>query len=369
MSSLITARNASLVVAVVAGVITTLNYSKAQPSISIVTLVFLGCALFWFLLSSTVLSFFLWLHSEFVLMGRWPRIQWQPTAFKSSMLIARVVGWAAPFAFYYPQEGWGVLANPERWAIVPLSLGLSIVVIAIPLWLLLKIGGSKLKSGGQRAGAVLISALVLAAIALALGGEPVWSALGVVPTATPTLPAPSPTPPEPTATATPEPTATPSPTPTATPTPRPIAKPSGLRIPKIGVSAVITHLDLQPDGSLPSPDGPEPVAWYTFSAQPGTPGNAVLSGHVDWRTGVFGVFWRLRELVPGDEVYIDNQDGTELVYEVTSTKLYPFHEAPVDDILGPHPGERITMISCEGTFIRAIRDYDHRRVVVAEKVR
>ena len=369
MSSLITARNASLVIAVVAAVITSMDYSRTQPALPIIALVFLGCAAFWFLLSSAILSFFLWLHSELVLMGRRPQLKWQPSAFKSSMLIARLIGWTAPFAIYYPQEGWAVFTNPEHWAIVPLSLGLAIVIIAIPLWLAVKVIGSKLSTGGRRVLVVSIAILVVAAIALGSGGGPVWSALGMTPSPSPASPTPSLTLPEPTATATPAPTATPSPTPTATPTPRPVAKPSGLRIPKIGVSAVIVHLDLKPDGSLPSPDGPEPVAWYTFSAQPGTVGNAVLSGHVDWHTGVLGVFWRLRELVPGDRVYIDIQDGTELVYEVTSTKLYPASEAPVDEILGPHPGERITMISCEGTFIRAIRDYDHRRVVVAERVR
>lgn len=120
---------------------------------------------------------------------------------------------------------------------------------------------------------------------------------------------------------------------------------------------------------MQSPAGPDPVGWYVFTAKPGAPGNAVFAGHVDWHTGVTGVFWRLRELEPGDTIHIEGQTGQEYVYAVTSTRLYPANNAPVAEIIGEKPGEVITLISCEGVFDRQTRDYDQRRVVVAQRVR
>lgn len=371
MNRLFSVRTLSLALGFIAAIVTSVEYAATQPRPLIVGLVFLGCVLFWFLIISWILSLLTWLQSELVLMGRWPRVQWRPTAFKSATLVARLIGLAAPFAVALPQEGYRVLLNPERWALVPVTYYASLALIAVPLWIVIKIGASRLR--GPERGTVLLGVAVVMAILL-VGGMG-WIGPGrlentartpvdqSMPTTLPESPAPTTTPiPEATAT----PTATPLPTATATPLP---VLPIRLRVPSIGVSAEVVHLGVKADGSMQAPDGPEVVAWYTFSARPGSPGNAVFAGHVDWHTGVTGVFWRLRELQPGDEVYIDGQDGREFVYAVASSTLYPANDAPVKDIIGPKPGECITLISCEGTFVRSEHDYDHRRVVVAERVR
>src|SRR5262245_37391108 len=68
-------------------------------------------------------------------------------------------------------------------------------------------------------------------------------------------------------------------------------KPVRMVMPRLAVDAPVVTLGVKVDGSMDSPDGPDPVAWYDFSPTPGNPGNAVFAGHRDWHTGVTGVFW------------------------------------------------------------------------------
>jgi LPXTG-site transpeptidase (sortase) family protein len=144
--------------------------------------------------------------------------------------------------------------------------------------------------------------------------------------------------------------------------------PSRLQIPSIGVDAPVVELGLRADGSMPSPQGPDPVAWYDFSPTPGNPGNAVFAGHRDWYTGVTGVFWRLGDLAAGDRVAVLLADGTEVDYAVKLSVLIGPNDMPVEDVVGQTDDEIITLITCEGSFDPASREYDKRRVVWAERI-
>src|SRR5947208_16787871 len=86
-------------------------------------------------------------------------------------------------------------------------------------------------------------------------------------------------------------------------------KPTRIQIPAIGVNAPVVQLSVKDDGTMESPQGPDPVAWYDFSPTPGNPGNTVFAGHRDWHTGVTAVFWRLGDLSQGDSIAIQLADG------------------------------------------------------------
>jgi LPXTG-site transpeptidase (sortase) family protein len=164
-----------------------------------------------------------------------------------------------------------------------------------------------------------------------------------------------------TATATAEPTTTPAPPPLT-------ATPAHLLIPAIGVDAPIKVKGLRPDGVMDVPDGPEDVAWYSFTARPGTSGNAVLSGHLDYRNYGTAVFWRLKELGEGDIVEVRLDDGSVLRYRVFLSVSYDARTAPVPEIVGPTSKEVVTLITCGGTFDSGSRNYSHRLVVRAERI-
>ena len=144
--------------------------------------------------------------------------------------------------------------------------------------------------------------------------------------------------------------------------------PARILLPKLGVDAPIVLLGVLPDGAMESPSKPLDVAWYTFSAKPGQPGNVVMSGHVDFVNYGPAVFARLDEMRLGDEVAVQLENGAILKYLVQSVDEYVEAEAPVREIVGPTPNEAITLITCSGTFDPRNRTYDKRLVVRAARI-
>jgi len=160
---------------------------------------------------------------------------------------------------------------------------------------------------------------------------------------------------------------TPEPAPDAPP-PSPVIPPARLVIPKIGVEAPVVTVGVDGEGVMESPAGPFEVGWYDFSAQPGSGGNAVFSGHVDYRNVGPAVFWDLRELVSGDLVEVLLADGTAYQYVVTSSVSYDAGDAPITEIVGPTAKDTVTLITCAGIFNGQVRQYSHRLVVRAERL-
>ena len=142
-----------------------------------------------------------------------------------------------------------------------------------------------------------------------------------------------------------------------------------LVIPSIDVDAGIVVVGMDEYGVMGAPDNGWDAGWYDFSTVPGRPGNSVMTGHVDYYDVGAAVFWRLRDLGPGDEVQVHLPDGDGVVgYEVTEVESYDAGAAPVDAIIGPTDNDVLTLITCDGWFNPSIREYDHRLVVRAERV-
>ena len=191
----------------------------------------------------------------------------------------------------------------------------------------------------------------------------------------------------PTATVTPTLTPLPSATPTATAlspleaagtsadsgdshAPSSPAAESGMRmvIPKIGVDAPVTVRAIGSDGVMGTPNGRFDVVWYDFSAflglggYPGSSGNAVFSGHVDYHPHYTAVFWDLHLLAPGDviEVYLPN--GSAARYSVQwSQQVDP--ESDFSSYCRDTGEATITIVTCQGTFDPSTRQYNYRLVV------
>ena len=187
---------------------------------------------------------------------------------------------------------------------------------------------------------------------------------GVTPTVTPTVAptrpslglVPSPTP---------APTSTPTPTPvTPTPTPEPPA--NRFVIPTIGVRAVVETRGLDANLVMQEPQDPFQVAWYDFTARPGTPGNTVFAGHVDHIRVGRAVFWNLRNVKAGDVLEYHSIDGQIYRYRVTRITTQPA-SAPANDFVAPTAVETMTVITCTGSFDRSSRSYSQRLIIQATR--
>ena len=138
--------------------------------------------------------------------------------------------------------------------------------------------------------------------------------------------------------------------------------------PRIKLDAAVEVLGLTADGGMQDPRSPTAVAWYDFSGRPGSAGNVVLAGHVDYYNYGPAVFWRLRDLKLGDEIELALEDGSVLRYAVASLTYYDAASAPVDEIVGRTAHEQVTLITCGGSFNRSTLDYNQRLIVRAIRV-
>ncbi len=125
-----------------------------------------------------------------------------------------------------------------------------------------------------------------------------------------------------------------------------------LRIPRIGVDAPIESVGLTGDGLMGVPKDAAAVAWYAPGSRWGGPGNAAITGHLDDTHGQPAVFWRLKELRPGDEIRVQDADGTSHVYEVNESRPFPVGEFPRMQVFGPTDAAHLNIYTCHGRFVR-----------------
>lgn len=158
-------------------------------------------------------------------------------------------------------------------------------------------------------------------------------------------------------TAIPSPTATPVPI-TAAPTPTPAPPPPlgdnpyTMVIDKIGVNAPVEAFGLDANQVPEVPTGPgqgpgQIVAWYNFSAKPGTGSNAVFAGHVTWNGAA--VFINLTSVAVGDEVKLQGQDGTVLTYKVSDVFDVDPSDPNSTQVMAASSIDEMTIITCDGT--------------------
>jgi sortase (surface protein transpeptidase) len=143
--------------------------------------------------------------------------------------------------------------------------------------------------------------------------------------------------------------------------------PVRIEIPAIGVSAAVIRLGLNRDGSMQVPADFGLTGWFTGSPAPGETGPAVIAGHIDSRSGP-AVFYRLRELRPGDGVAVTRADGTTVHFAVDSVAQYPKRAFPTEAVFGPAPEPLLRLITCGGTFDRFRKSYRDNIVVTAHLV-
>lgn len=161
------------------------------------------------------------------------------------------------------------------------------------------------------------------------------------------------------------------------PEPRVVA-PFAIDIPKIGAHSTLIPLGLNPDRSLEVPPVGEPLQAGYYAGEdkahvgdeclPSEVCSAVVAGHVDGlhpdgSKGAPGIFARLDELVPGDEVLVEDANGGQqrwIVEEVEQVAKAAFPSAKVYE-RADRP--RLALITCGGAFDRASGHYVDNRVV------
>ena len=137
-----------------------------------------------------------------------------------------------------------------------------------------------------------------------------------------------------------------------------------MRIPAIGVFAPVIPIGLQKGRTIQVPRDFGKAGWYKPGPDPGETGPAVIVGHVDSKTGP-AVFYRLRELRPGQAVLVERADGARLRFLVEQARSYPKAGFPTAAVFGPVPSAALRLVTCTGDFDRARGSYRDNLVVFA----
>jgi hypothetical protein len=146
--------------------------------------------------------------------------------------------------------------------------------------------------------------------------------------------------------------------------PGPSSPPVRLTIPSIRVATPLVRLGRERDGSMQVPTDFARAGWFAEGLTPGEVGPAVIAGHVDSKTGP-AVFYRLRELRPGDTVQVERADGARLRFVVEQARSFPKATFPTAEVFGPAPWAALRLVTCGGTFDRARGSYRDNLVVFA----
>lgn len=143
--------------------------------------------------------------------------------------------------------------------------------------------------------------------------------------------------------------------------------PKYISIPAIGIAkARVVRLGVMKDGAIATPDNIFDTGWYGGSAKPGQPGAMFIYGHVSsWTAN--GVFYDLHKLRPDDAIIITRGDNTVFSYRVVTSKVYPYTDVDMSQVLSPvdagKPG--LNLMTCTGDVIKGTSDFSERLVVFA----
>ena len=139
---------------------------------------------------------------------------------------------------------------------------------------------------------------------------------------------------------------------------------------RLGIDAVVNYRTVGPDGVMGNPLGAYDTVWYDFAnfrglgGYPGSGGNAVIAGHVDYYGVGPAVFFQLRNVVEGDVIDYYRGDGQLVRYSVS----WISDVSPQDNwgsIVASGRSDVLTLVTCNGSFDYNVGSYSHRRVVRA----
>jgi sortase (surface protein transpeptidase) len=142
--------------------------------------------------------------------------------------------------------------------------------------------------------------------------------------------------------------------------------PTGLRIPKLKLTATIIPVGVDDNGDFAVPPSVDRVGWYRYG--PGFAadrGSIAIAGHVDSAEQGKGAFFKLGSLSPGDTVVLTDSEGATREFKVVGRERYAKTKIPLDRYFARDGKPRLTLITCGGPFDASTGHYRDNVVVTA----
>lgn len=142
-------------------------------------------------------------------------------------------------------------------------------------------------------------------------------------------------------------------------------RPVRLFVSTIQVDAPVQPVGLTTQGELEVPVKADIPGWWSGGKIPGKPGPTVIVGHVDSKVGA-GVFVKLRDIQPGDRIFVLQSDGTIFSYLAETISRHDKDDFPTKDVYGPTEESTLRLITCGGAFNRKTGHYVDNIIVFAK---
>jgi len=139
-----------------------------------------------------------------------------------------------------------------------------------------------------------------------------------------------------------------------------------LKIPKLGVNAVIKDMGVTPDGLMAVPDNRVDVGWYSLGTLPGDTGSAVIGAHVNFGAQP-GVFVHLDQLKKGDVLSVVSASGASISFVVRDTEVYDRLDGDTG-VFDSKSGIHLNLITCDGDWEPSAKTYGKRLVVFTDAI-
>lgn len=145
-------------------------------------------------------------------------------------------------------------------------------------------------------------------------------------------------------------------------------QPRIIRIPKLQLYARVAHIPANNDSVHP-PGNIYDSGWLDNTARPGEKGAMLISGHAFGMTKE-GIFYRLGNLQPGEEITVENGSGKIFKYKVEKTLLIDNNKTDLTTLLSPAPAgdSSLILLSHNQRFDVAISKYGQRYAVYARLI-
>jgi hypothetical protein len=150
------------------------------------------------------------------------------------------------------------------------------------------------------------------------------------------------------------------------PTALPRSNPVRVSIPAIDAASSLMPLGLNPDRTIQVPplSNPLQAGWYSLGPTPGEAGSSVILGHVDGHNEP-GIFFRLRDLRPGNPVLVAREDGVTARFVVYRTEQVPKDDFPTEKVYAATNRPELRLITCGGSFDWLSGNYRDNVIVFA----
>jgi len=144
------------------------------------------------------------------------------------------------------------------------------------------------------------------------------------------------------------------------------ANPVSVSVPSAGISAPTIALGLKSNGKIEVPKDFSQAGWREGGPEPGERGAAMITAHVDSRTGP-GAFLKLDEVSRGDEIDVRREDGTTVTFVTERTEQVPKTSFPTERVYGDTRLPTLRLVTCGGAFDSGSGHYRDNLIVYATR--